>query len=504
VADAPLDAAPHGDRRVHGLIFFYIQKFADRLAAGTSTHAGLRSTVVSSTAHYLPSGVYDDHEAVSLLQSMADDVGTPLPDLLARFGDFLAPHLVKVAGPLIDPRWRTLDLIEHTEAIIHSMVRAAKPGAEPPVLETVRVAPDELHLVYSSRRRLCPMAGGLMQGLARHFGETLAVEETSCMLRGDAFCAFTVRRTDAPTHASAARLTEAVPLPTTDSPRPSAAAPASLPEWIGDYEILGPLGSGAMGRVYLARDARLGRRVAIKVMSPAKAGDPAARRRFIRESRTAAAVEHPHIMAIHHVGEDHGLPFIVMQHLEGRTLAELQRADEQLSLPDVLRIGREVAEGLAAAHARGLVHRDIKPDNIFLEGRGRSVRIIDFGLAREVGGDATRATVDGAVVGTPAYMPPERIGTPDLDARSDLFGLGVMLYELLAGRLPFEGRSMVAMLAAIARGNPVPLAEAAPHVPAAVAGLVMRLIAHDKADRPADAQTVAAELAALERSLPAA
>ena len=488
---------------MHGLIFFYIQKFADRLASGTSTHAGLRSTVVSGTAHYLPSGVYDDHEAVSLLQSMADDIGTPLPDLLARFGDFLAPHLAKVAGPLIDPRWRTLDLIEHTEAIIHSMVRAAKPGAEPPVLETVRVAPDELHLVYSSRRRLCPMAGGLMQGLARHFGETLAVEETSCMLRGDAFCAFTVRRTAGPTHASAAGLTDPVSLPMVDAPRPPAAAPAPLPERIGDYEILGPLGSGAMGRVYLARDARLGRRVAIKVMSSAKAGDPAARRRFIRESQTTAAVEHPHIMAIHHVGEDHGLPFIVMQHLEGRTLAEWQRDGERPSLADVLRIGREVAEGLAAAHARGLVHRDIKPDNIFLEGRGRSVRIIDFGLAREVGDDATRATVDGAVVGTPAYMPPEQIGGQNLDARSDLFGLGVMLYELLAGRLPFEGRSMVAMLAAIARGNPVPLVEAAPHVPAAVAGLVMRLIAHDKAARPADAQTVAAEIAALERSLPA-
>lgn len=485
---------------MHGLIFFYIQKFADQLASGTIAHAGLRSTVVSSTAHYLPSGVYDDHEAVSLLQSMADDAGTPLPDLLARFGDFLAPHLVKVAGPLIDPRWRTLDLIEHTEAIIHSMVRTAKPGAEPPVLETVRVAPDELHLVYSSRRRLCPMAGGLMQGLARHFGETLAVEETSCMLRGDAFCAFTVRRTDGPTHASAARLTKPVPLPTTDSPRPSAAASASLPERIGDYEILGPLGSGAMGRVYLARDARLGRRVAIKVMSPAKAGDPAARRRFVRESQTTAAVEHPHIMAIHHVGEDHGLPFIVMQHLEGRTLAELQRAGEQLSLPDVLRIGREVAEGLAAAHARGLVHRDIKPDNIFLQEPGGQVRIIDFGLARtgdEEGGDVT---IDGAVVGTPAYMSPERVEGRALDAKSDLFGLGVILYEQLANRLPFEGSSLVSMLASISRGSPPDVRTFAPDVPANLASLVMRLIAHDKADRPADADAVAAELAALERA----
>ncbi len=489
---------------MHGLIFFYIQKFADLLATGTSTHAGLRATVVQHTAHYLPSGVYDDAEAVGLLQSMADGVGMPLPGMLGRFGDFIAPHLVKVAGSLVDPSWRTLDLIEHTESLIHAMVRAAKPGAEPPVLETVRVAPDELHLVYSSRRRLCALATGLMHGMAKHFGETLAIDETSCMLHGDPFCAFTVRRTGSDTHSSDSRLTEtvcatpaglAVAVPAiTDDP---------MPESIGGYAILSLIGSGAMGRVYLARDAQLDRRVAVKVMNPTKARDAAARRRFIRESQAAAAVEHPHIMTIHQVGEDRGLPFIVMQHLQGCTLAELQRAGERLPLGDVLRIGREIAEGLAAAHACGLVHRDIKPDNIFLEGRGRSVRIIDFGLARDVGADSAQVTVDGAVVGTPAYMPPERIGAQDLDSKSDLFGLGVILYEVLAGRLPFEGRSMVTMLAAISRGQPLALAEAAPQVPAAVASLVMRLIAHDKAERPADAQAVAKEIAALERTLPA-
>jgi serine/threonine protein kinase len=244
--------------------------------------------------------------------------------------------------------------------------------------------------------------------------------------------------------------------------------------------------------------------VAVKVMNPAKARDAVARRRFIRESRAAAAVEHPHVMTIHQVGEDRGLPFIVMQYLQGRTLAAVQHAGERLSLGDVLRIGREIAEGLAAAHACGLVHRDIKPANIFLAGRGQSVRIIDFGLARDIGTESSQVTVDGAIVGTPAYMPPERIGSEDLDTRSDLFGLGVILYELLAGRLPFEGPTMVAMLAAISRGQPLPLAEAAPQVPAAVTSLVMRLIAHDKADRPADALAVAAEIAALERTLPSA
>lgn len=363
---------PVADRSVHGLISFYIQKFADLLATGTSTRASLRATVVNSTAHHLPSGRYGDGAAVSLLHTKAEGADSSVA-VSAIFDD-----------PLPDP------------------------------------------------------------------------------------------------------------------------IPEPMPERIGGYEVLSLIGSGAMGRVYLAHDAQLGRRVAVKVMNPAKARDVAARRRFIRESQAAAAVEHPHVMTIHQVGEDRGLPFIVMQYLQGRTLAELHRAGERLSLGDVLRIGREIAEGLAAAHACGLVHRDIKPDNIFLSGRGQSVRIIDFGLARDVGTESSQVTVDGAIVGTPAYMPPERIGTQDLDTRSDLFGLGVILYELLAGRLPFEGHSMVAMLAAISRGQPLPLAEAAPQVPAAVTSLVMRLIAHDKADRPADALAVAAEIAALERTLPAA
>jgi serine/threonine protein kinase len=363
---------PVADRPVHGLIFFYIQKFADLLATGTSTRASLRATVVNSTAHHLPSGRYGDGAAVSLLPTMAESSGSSVA-VSVIFDD-----------PLPDP------------------------------------------------------------------------------------------------------------------------VPEPIPERIGGYEVLGLAGSGAMGRVYLAHDAQLGRRVAVKVMNPAKARDAVARRRFIRESRAAAAVEHPHVMTIHQVGEDRGLPFIVMQYLQGRTLAAVQHAGERLSLGDVLRIGREIAEGLAAAHACGLVHRDIKPANIFLAGRGQSVRIIDFGLARDIGTESSQVTVDGAIVGTPAYMPPERIGSEDLDTRSDLFGLGVILYELLAGRLPFEGPTMVAMLAAISRGQPLPLAEAAPQVPAAVTSLVMRLIAHDKADRPADALAVAAEIAALERTLPSA
>jgi serine/threonine protein kinase len=216
-----------------------------------------------------------------------------------------------------------------------------------------------------------------------------------------------------------------------------------------------------------------------------------------------AAIDHPHVMAIHQVGEDHGQPFIVMQRLRGCTLREYCDSIERMTLPESLRIGREIAEGLGAAHRNGLVHRDIKPTNVFLQDPRRTVKIIDFGLAwgTAEGSGSSSITVDGAVLGTPAYMSPERIAGHEIDATSDLFGLGVVLYELLANRLPFDGISMVAVLAAISRGHPRELAEFAPHLPDDLTSLVMRMIAFDKADRPGDADTVAAELATIERSL---
>jgi len=221
-------------------------------------------------------------------------------------------------------------------------------------------------------------------------------------------------------------------------------------------------------------------------------------------------VEHEHVVTIHQVGEEpvpgrsHGVPFLVMQRLSGRPLHIVRDESGPLPLREVLRIGREIAIGLHAAHAAGLVHRDMKPENVFLEGLARRVKIIDFGLVSDAGDDTTRITTDGTILGTPAYMAPERIASDAaVDSRADLFSLGVMLYELLAGRLPFEGTSLVAMLAAISRGHPRPLGDTAPAVPADVAALVMGLLAHSPGDRPADAATVATAIEAIERRLDA-
>jgi tRNA A-37 threonylcarbamoyl transferase component Bud32/predicted hydrocarbon binding protein len=506
---------------MHGLIFFYIQKFAESLALGRTGQARLRTTVTVAGKTYLPSRGYPDEEAVALLANIAEAADRSLPDVLEDFGHFLAPHLLKVAGQHVDRAWRTLDVIEHTERVIHTMIRSTTPGAEPPVIQTVRLSPHELQLIYTSQRRLCRFATGIMRGLGDVFSEPVAVTEDACMLRGDPFCSFRVRIVAADTqdgcdgHAETAVLRsgplasvgDAVDLVVATPPTTGDATDA-LPTRIGGHRIIALLGQGGMGRVYLARDEQLDREVAIKTLRPSRLDDGAARQRFLRESRAAAAVEHEHVVTIHQVGEEplpgrpHGLPFVVMQRLSGRALHEVRGESGTLPVGEVLRIGREIASGLEAAHAVRLVHRDLKPANIMLEGPGRRVKIIDFGLAGGIDDAATRLTIDGTIIGTPAYLAPERIASGDVGSpRCDLFSLGVILYELLAGGLPFAGPSLIAMLAAIGGGRPRLLGEAAPHVPAEVADLVMRLIAHDPERRPADAAAVVAEITALERRL---
>ena len=274
---------------MHGLIFFYIHKFAERSSAALAARSGSGSGSPPGRT-YLPSGVYPDADAVALLEEIADSVGRPLGDVVLEFGEFLAPHLVNVADTLIEPGWRTLDLIEHTEAIIHTMVRAKNPGASPPVLEALRASPDELHVVYSSKRRLCILATGIVRGLATHYGERIVVEEPSCMHRGDAFCSFVIRHEHGDTHPSHSPLTATIASEADLSSLsdPGVVVDGPPPRQIGGYDVLGLIGSGAMGRVFLANDPRLERRVAIKVMNDRHASNPAARQRFLRESRSVA------------------------------------------------------------------------------------------------------------------------------------------------------------------------------------------------------------------------
>jgi serine/threonine protein kinase len=268
---------------------------------------------------------------------------------------------------------------------------------------------------------------------------------------------------------------------------------------LGPYRVLKVLGAGAMGVVFQAEDPHLRRLVALKVMRPSLASSAEFHRRFLREARLAAAIEHEHIVTVYQVGEDRGVPFLAMQLLRGETLEDrLERLGGRLPLPEVLRVGREIAEGLAAAHARGLVHRDIKPANVWLEEGRRRVRIVDFGLARGTEPDA-QFTHAGAVIGTPAYMAPEQASGAAVDARCDLFSLGSVLYRAATGEAPFGGRDTLSVLSALATRTPPPPHRVVPSLPRMFSGLVMRLLAKDPDDRPQTAQEVVKAIEALER-----
>jgi predicted hydrocarbon binding protein len=494
---------------VHGLIFFYIQKFADEATSGKTTWLKLRDTVTASDNRYLPNEVYPDEDAIELLQKIADTCGEPLPELIERFGEFLAPHLIKVASQNIDPTWRTLDLIENTEDIIHTMVRTAKPGAEPPVLETVRHSPNELHLVYSSSRQLCLLAKGITQGLANHYGETILIEETSCMHKGDPFCCLVIQDGSNDTHSANSPLSETLTFDpqSGNSLRPLRAnwhstpsETSTTPSTVDNFAIKGLIGRGGMGHVYKGFDTKLDRNIAIKVLHPSRAQDEVSKKRFLRESKTAASINHPSIVTIYQIGEHDRLPYIAMQLINGPNLSEYRAQQGGLiPIPEAVRIGREISEGLAAAHEKDLVHRDIKPDNILLEEPNQHVRIIDFGLAHEAGDQEGRLTIDNAVIGTPAYMSPERIGTDEVNAKSDLFGLGVILYEMISGKLPFDGKSMVSILAAISRGKPTAIDMLVPDMPQDLADLIMQLLSSERDKRPADANEVAERLESIEK-----
>jgi serine/threonine protein kinase len=280
---------------------------------------------------------------------------------------------------------------------------------------------------------------------------------------------------------------------------------------LGPYRVLDVLGAGGMGVVFRAEDPQLSRLVALKVIKPQLATSATARERFLREARMAAAIEHDHIVPLYHVGEDRGVPYLAFPLLKGETLDNRLQRTERLPMPEVLRIGREIAAGLAAAHARGLIHRDIKPANVWLEATGGRVKILDFGLARAVAEaqespQATEAssggaglTLTGAVLGTPAYMAPEQARGGSVDARADLFSLGAVLYRMVTGQVPFPGSDVTAVLSAVAKEQPVAPRLRNPKVPARLSHLILALLAKGPADRPNSAAAVADGLAALEK-----
>src|SRR5580692_2583020 len=257
------------------------------------------------------------------------------------------------------------------------------------------------------------------------------------------------------------------------------------------FELDREIGRGGMGIVYLARDRRLKRPVAIKVLPPELSFRSDIRSRFLREAETAAQLSHPNIVPIFTVDEREGLVFFVMAYVDGDTLARRLAGNTRVPVPEARRLLTEVASALAYAHSRGVIHRDIKPDNILLSSDGGRAMVTDFGIARAISntsGADSRLTATGVAIGTPTYMSPEQCaGDKEVDGRSDLYSLGVVAYQMLTGAVPFSGSGTGALLVKHLSEKPVPVSERAPDVPTWLGRIVMRLLEKQPNDRFADA-----------------
>src|SRR5215471_449550 len=283
-------------------------------------------------------------------------------------------------------------------------------------------------------------------------------------------------------------------------------APATV---VAHYKIIALLGKGGMGQVFLAEDTRLHRRIALKLLPAHFTRDEARVRRFEQEACAASALNHPNILTIHEIGKLDGMDFIVTEFIDGQTLRELGR--EKVKLTDALDMVIQVASALDAAHTAGIAHRDVKPENIMRRSDGY-IKVLDFGLAKLTEDEAPATESEsthrslfesrpGAVMGTVVYMSPEQARGLEVDARTDIWSLGVVLYELVAGRVPFQGAEAADVIRSIAEKEPLPLSEHAPEVPAELERIVSKTLRKDRKERYQTVKELALDLKKLKQEL---
>lgn len=514
---------------MHGLILVQLQKFAQQTIGAQKWRAALAQAGMDGMS-FSAGAVYDDSQALGLVVLAAETLGAPVDQVVESFGRFLSTELIRLYQRSIKPEWKTLDIIENTETYIHSSVRAGNPGSQPPVLDAIRVSDDELQLLYSSDRKLCKLAIGIIKGLADHFNEVIEVKHDSCMHHGDPFCSFQLTRN------TARRDTEKVEIGNTiqfefqrqstttgfktpsggPSERTISEASSSEPtQWelflsppvmeadfasIGPYRLLSRQGEGGMGCVFRSIDTRNEQSVAIKVLHPKVAKDPTAQTRFMRELRALQLIKSKHVVEVRDVGQIGSLPYLVMEFLKGTNLQSYTRRFLSLPVHEIIRIGMEAVEGLSAVHDAGIIHRDLKPDNLWIETPSLNVKIIDLGLAHAVA-EEMRLTRTGTFIGTPSFMAPEQASGGAIDHRADFFSLGCVLYELSTGQRPFDKGNLIATLSALANHIPSPPIELASDLPLELSNLIMRMIEKEPAKRPGNCGEIRDSLTQIKQNL---
>lgn len=274
------------------------------------------------------------------------------------------------------------------------------------------------------------------------------------------------------------------------------------------YQLIDKIGAGGMGEIYKGQDMRLNRLVAVKILSPGLSTDPERKRRFFQEAQAASALNHPNIITLYDIVSEGDMQCIVMEYISGKTLRDLTPVGG-LPIPQVLQYGTQIASALSTAHDAGLIHRDLKPSNIMVTTSGL-VKVLDFGLAKwvdsAISGQTettmeTALTREGSIIGTVSYMSPEQAEGKRVDARSDIFSFGSVLYEMLTGKRAFEGRSGISTLSSILRDDVRPMSEAAPDVPPLLEQIVLRCLPKEPASRWQSMKEIEAALNTLQRQL---
>ena len=514
---------------MHGLILVQLQKFAQQTLGPEEWRRALSKSGLDRTT-FSAGLVYEDQQALELIVLAAETLNVPVDEVVEMFGRFISTELLRLYHRVIKPQWRTLDIIENTETFIHSAVRVGNPGAVPPVLDAIRVSENELQLLYSSDRKLCKLAIGIIKGLADHFQEVIEIYKDSCMLHGDPFCTFRLTRKIArhDTKKLDVRHTtqfgldslmtiegEPLTLEGGASKTLSERSKSEPSRWesylspailesdfasIGPYRVLAQHGEGGMGCVFRAIDTRSEQTVAIKVLHPKVSKEASSKKRFLRELQALQQIRSPHVVEVRDVGEVGQLPYLVMEFLRGSNLQMYRQRFQSLPIHEILRIAIETVDGLSAVHQCGLIHRDIKPENLWIESSTLNVKIIDFGLAHAVS-DEMRLTRTGTFIGTPSFMAPEQASGGRIDSRADFFSLGCVLYDLSTGQPPFDRPSILSTLSALANYNPENPVDLWPDCPVEFSELIMQMLEKDPLKRPQDCKEIADRLKQIVESL---
>ena len=514
---------------MHGLILVQLQKFAQQTLGPEEWRRALSKSGLDRTT-FSAGLVYEDQQALELIVLAAETLNVPVDEVVEMFGRFISTELLRLYHRVIKPQWRTLDIIENTETFIHSAVRVGNPGAVPPVLDAIRVSENELQLLYSSDRKLCKLAIGIIKGLADHFQEVIEIHKDSCMLQGDPFCTFRLIRNLAKHDTKKLDLQNTIQFglesPVTVQGDPSsweAQTNKTLAErskseptrWesylsppllesdfasIGPYRVLAQHGEGGMGCVFRAIDTRSEQTVAIKVLHPKVSKEATSKKRFLRELQALQQIRSPHVVEVRDVGEVGQLPYLVMEFLRGTNLQMYRQRFQSLPIHEILRIAIETVDGLAAVHQCGLIHRDIKPENLWIESSTLNVKIIDFGLAHAVS-EEMRLTRTGTFIGTPSFMAPEQASGGSIGQRADFFSLGCVLYDLSTGQRPFDRQNILSTLSALANHTPDNPVDLWPDCPAGFSELIMQMLEKEPQKRPQDCQEIAGKLKQIVESL---